>query len=100
MRFFTAIKIALAAGVAIAPGVGFANAETQPLADMKAQARALAKMCHSEARQFCASIQPGGGRIIACLEERKAELTEDCRSALAKVSELRAKAAASGTLPQ
>ena len=100
MRFFTAIKIALVTGVAIAPGVGFANAETQPPADMTAQARTLAKMCRSDARQFCASIQPGGGRIVACLEERKAELTEDCRSALAKASELRAKATASGGLPQ
>lgn len=100
MRFYTTAKVALILSVTIASGLGGATAETQVPAEMKSQARALAKMCMSDARRYCANVQRGEGRILACLQERQANLTEDCRMALAKAQEMRAKAAQSGTLPQ
>jgi hypothetical protein len=98
MRFYTTVKIALILAGTI--GCGGAMAETQVPAEMKSQARALAKMCKSDARRYCASIKPGEGRVLAGLQERQANLTEDCRMALAKAQEMRVKAAAAGTLPQ
>jgi len=98
MRFYTTLKIALILAGTI--GCAGAMAETQVPAELKSQARALAKMCMSDARHYCATVQRGDGRILACLQERQANLTEDCRMALAKAQEMRAKAAASGVLPQ
>ncbi len=44
--------------------------------------------CAEDIARFCKDIRPGGGRIIACLNEHEKELTSDCRS---KLTELRDK---------
>jgi hypothetical protein len=98
MRFRKALKIALILAATL--GCESAIAEIKMPPEMKSQARALAKMCKGDARRYCANVERGEGRILACLQERHASLTEDCRIALARVQELRAKAAASGSLPQ
>lgn len=36
--------------------------------------------CNSDAGKFCQGIQPGGGRIRACLKSHKAELSEACKA--------------------
>lgn len=38
--------------------------------------------CRDDARKFCASVQPGGGRAIACLKQREGELSPTCKAAL------------------
>jgi hypothetical protein len=38
--------------------------------------------CRDDARKFCASVQPGGGRAVACLKEHEGELTPACKAAL------------------
>jgi hypothetical protein len=38
--------------------------------------------CRADARKLCASTQPGGGRMLACLQEHEAELSSDCKAAL------------------
>jgi hypothetical protein len=38
--------------------------------------------CRADARKLCAGTQPGGGRMLACLQEHEAELSPDCRAAL------------------
>jgi hypothetical protein len=35
--------------------------------------------CNSDAEKFCQGIQPGGGRIRACLKSHEAELSEACK---------------------
>ena len=57
--------------------VPFAPAQTggQPsLAEIRAA-------CQDDAQKLCAGVQAGGGRIIACLKDRKDSLSERCKQA-------------------
>lgn len=38
--------------------------------------------CRSDAQALCAKVQPGGGRIVACLKSHESQLSEACRAAL------------------
>jgi hypothetical protein len=38
--------------------------------------------CGADVRSLCAGVDPGGGRIIACLATQSASLSPDCRSVL------------------
>lgn len=42
--------------------------------------------CIPDAQKLCAGIKPGEGRIGRCLNEHRAELSEQCSSAIAKVT--------------
>lgn len=43
--------------------------------------------CAEDTKKLCADVEPGGGRIAKCLMERKAELTEECRSYMGSLQE-------------
>jgi len=47
--------------------------------DPMAAARAA---CVSDVQTLCAGVAPGGGRIIACLEQHQQSVSEGCRNAL------------------
>lgn len=36
--------------------------------------------CRADAQKFCAKTRPGGGRLAACLQEHKAELSPTCQT--------------------
>ena len=38
--------------------------------------------CASDLQQFCANVQPGGGRILACLKQHKDQVSPGCRKAV------------------
>lgn len=38
--------------------------------------------CAANYRQFCQGVQPGGGRVLACLRQNGDKLSPDCRQAL------------------
>src|SRR6266404_1314544 len=42
---------------------------------------AIRAACAPDAQKFCAGVQPGGGRIVACLKEHKDELSDQCKQA-------------------
>ena len=40
--------------------------------------------CRADIEQLCASVQPGGGRIVQCLREHQDRVSPDCKSALSE----------------
>jgi hypothetical protein len=51
-------------------------------ADGMAQQAPVRQACAAEIQQHCAGLQPGEGRIRACVEEHFAEFSEPCKQAL------------------
>jgi len=41
--------------------------------------------CREDAHSFCADVQPGGGRIINCLQDHYKELSDECYTALQNI---------------
>lgn len=39
--------------------------------------------CMGDYEKYCKAVQPGGGRIIACLSKSTDKLTAECRKVLA-----------------
>jgi hypothetical protein len=48
-----------------------------------AEARAA---CATDIQNFCAGVQPGGGRIIACLKQHKDQVSDGCKQAVMKAT--------------
>ena len=38
--------------------------------------------CKADYDKFCAGIAPGGGRVVACLTEKRDQLSATCKSVL------------------
>jgi hypothetical protein len=47
-----------------------------------AQTAAIRQACGPELQQYCADVQPGDGRIRACVKEHFAAFSEPCKQAL------------------
>jgi len=54
------------------------------LAGRNEKANKAREACKGDVLKYCKDVKPGQGRIIGCLKEHEAELSEDCRSALKK----------------
>lgn len=78
----------LAVVVAVVAGVGAAHAVTP---EEKAEAAALRDVCKADYLKVCGFTRPGGGRGLACLEEKSADLSPACRDALPRAKALRDK---------
>ena len=48
--------------------------------------RAIVKTCGSDVKVQCAGVQPGKGRIRACVKEHFKDLSEPCRTVLLKAA--------------
>jgi hypothetical protein len=42
--------------------------------------------CTADVQKLCAGVQPGGGRIIACLKQHKDEVSAGCKEAIGKAA--------------
>ena len=51
-----------------------------------AQQRAVAKECAADVRAACGGVQPGGGRIRACLNSYLKDLTPPCQAILVRAA--------------
>ena len=51
-----------------------------------AQQRAVAKECAADVRAACGGVQPGGGRIRACLNSHLKDLTPPCQAILVRAA--------------
>ncbi len=49
---------------------------------MRAYRSSLHPGCHADAQRLCQGVQPGGGRIIACLQTHANELSPVCKERL------------------
>jgi hypothetical protein len=68
-------KLALPVLCAIASGMPYAHAD-------EAAAMAIIRSgCAEDAQRLCAGVQPGGGRVLACLKEHKDALSDTCKQA-------------------
>jgi hypothetical protein len=71
---------------------------SQPCKDQLAKARELAEQihpgCKPDVAKLCATVEPGEGRIIACLQQHEADLTPACKSHLDKHAAKKANAPA------
>ena len=75
--------------------VSAAAAAPIDLAHAQSASQILAAGCADDARKFCSDVQPGGGRIIACLKQNKDSLSDQCKQAAAQASRMSAGAAPS-----
>ena len=51
-----------------------------------AQQRAVAKACAADIKTQCAGVQPGEGRIKACIKGHFKDLSEPCQAVLVKAA--------------
>ena len=45
------------------------------------------RACHADLQKFCKGVQPGGGRIAACLKQHEPDLSAGCRQRIAEAKE-------------
>jgi Cysteine rich repeat len=50
-----------------------------------ANERAAMRVCRADAHKLCPGVQPGGGRIAACLRENESKLSSGCQAQLGKL---------------
>lgn len=65
---------------------GAASVTHYALADDAAIVAALRSGCAADAQKLCAGVQPGGGRIVACLKEHRDALSDQCKQAAAQAA--------------
>jgi len=42
--------------------------------------------CATDIQNFCPGVQPGGGRILACLKQHKDQVSDGCKQAVVKTT--------------
>ena len=45
------------------------------------------KACRSDTEQFCAGVEPGGGRVFGCLAQHQFELSSSCDAFVTRIAE-------------
>ena len=45
-----------------------------------AQTAAEREACQADFEKYCASVQPGGGRVVECLSKHLDQLTPQCKT--------------------
>jgi cysteine rich repeat protein len=94
-RLLAAIMIVTT--TALAPSLAYA--QTVPL-QFRSEAMVLMQVCHADYHRLCSGVQPGGGRILACLQNHANELGPSCAQSMARAQALKDSAAAAGALPK
>jgi len=77
-----------------------AVAQTQIPPQMRSEAMALLQICRADYDRLCGNVQPGGGRVLVCLQAQASELSPACGQALSRAQALKDSAAAAGVLPR
>jgi hypothetical protein len=67
---------------------------------MRSEAIALMRACRSDYDRLCAGVQPGGGRVLACLQNHVSQLSAACGQAVPRAQSLRDSTTAAGAAPK
>jgi hypothetical protein len=65
---------------------------TSAIQQLKAQLKTTAAACEPDVEKFCWDTPVGKGGITQCLKKHKAELSADCKTAVAKAKQAKGKA--------
>jgi hypothetical protein len=49
--------------------------------------RQAAEACRADVQRLCANVQPGEGRIMQCLKQNQAQLSQPCKDAAAQAGQ-------------
>lgn len=98
------VLAACLAAVTAVPGAAMAQTraspQTQAPPQMRAQAAQLAQTCFGDYQRLCFGVRPGGGRVLACLQQHADALSQPCAAVIPTAVNLKAKATAQGVMPQ
>lgn len=81
-RAFASLFCLTATAVGTAGMVASANAQ-------ESSSQTLRQACRSDYQTFCSGTPPGGGGVIACLEQHTQSLSSPCQQALAATQNAR-----------
>jgi hypothetical protein len=56
--------------------------------------REFLQACRADVDQYCAAVEPGGGRLVGCLSQHQLEISTPCQSELGRIGEARDRLAA------
>jgi cysteine rich repeat protein len=91
------LRIVLVALASIATS----SAHAQPVpAEMRSEAMSLMQLCRGDYDRLCSGVQPGGGRILACLQTHASQLGAACGQAMPRAEVLKNGAVAAGVMPK
>jgi hypothetical protein len=63
-------------------------AQSPPAQTPSQQAMAEARAaCATDIQKLCTGVQPGGGRILACLKQHKDQVSDGCKQAVVKATQ-------------
>lgn len=72
------------------------SAQDEARSEVVTEGLALMKLCRSDFQRLCSNVKPGGGRVLACMQNHAGDLSAGCREALPRMAALKAKADKSG----
>jgi hypothetical protein len=72
-------------GIAVLFAVFAAVAQTNSPAPGASSGSKFRAACGEDLRQFCAAVQPGGGRLVQCLSSHASELSAACGNVIATI---------------
>lgn len=90
--------IGVAVGSASFPLPAMAQAQVPP--QMRSEAMEIMRLCRSDYERLCSGVQPGGGRILVCLQSHARALSPQCGQVMSRAQALKDRAAAAGVLPK
>jgi cysteine rich repeat protein len=76
------------------------SAQAQVPPQMRGEAMALMQVCRGDYDRLCAGVMPGGGRVLACLQNHTNQLSAACGQAMPRAQALKDSAAAAGVMPK
>jgi hypothetical protein len=75
------LSLAISSGSFAVPQASPAPATAAQSAQAGDQLGAIRAACAEDVQKLCGTVQPGGGRVVACLKDHKDSLSDRCRQA-------------------